>query len=726
MRVFFGGLATATFLLLSCGGSPELVAPVGFVSVPQEPPPSTITFDDVEQARLSGQMDLYEATLLELTRSEDPDTRRRAFALAGSLMRDHARLDEAAVAFQRAADEQGPLRPFLMLELAEVQDKRAEYDLSVAALETVLRESPESSASTLAALQIPITLANAGKREAAARAVASLTSVKIDELSEERFVANAEALERAGWIDLAAGIRLRLLREYPSGRFTEKTFAALNALGDQSPLLKLKFEESVEIADRLARANRYPEALALLNQTKTRFPARATNALIQYTRTRALFNSRHYTEVINAPKLKPNDPQYLASELLRGRAHWRKDRHREFLQIVNAVIKRSPASREAVEARFLLSRYYTIDARDYGRGAQLLSEVIKSWGNGDQGENLWTLGWIYTLAGRDELALQTFDHYLAAYPDADYTTNALFWSGKIHERGGKQDERNAFFQRLVDQYPYAYYSYRAREILGVPVLAPSDISNGITFPALAQSDGRLTTVQQLKGLGLNDYAAVEMKRIAGDAPSDPAFAYQLAELYVEGGQPLKAISILQRSFRNVIRHGASNVPARFWELLYPRLYWEQISTAAAQVQVDPYLLTSIIRQESGFEPGVVSSAGAVGLMQIMPGEAPGIAINAGLSGPVTRDNLFEPRTNVSLGAAEYLQKLRAMNGNRVLAIASYNAGEDAVGRWVASTSPDDVDVFIDSIPFNETRLYVKNVIRNHHEYRRIYGNGSQS
>src|SRR5688572_27694749 len=100
MRVFFSSLAAATFLVLSCGGSPELIAPVGFVSTPQEPEAPAITFADVEQARLSGRMDLYETSLLELTRSEDPDTRRRAFALSGNLMRDNARLDKAAVHFR--------------------------------------------------------------------------------------------------------------------------------------------------------------------------------------------------------------------------------------------------------------------------------------------------------------------------------------------------------------------------------------------------------------------------------------------------------------------------------------------------------------------------------------------------------------------------------------------------------------------------------------------------
>src|SRR5687768_1724573 len=134
---------------------------------------------------------------------------------------------------------------------------------------------------------------------------------------------------------------------------------------------------------------------------------------------------------------------------------------------------------------------------------------------------------------------------------------------------------------------------------------------------------------------------------------------------------------------------------------------------------DPYLLASIIRQESGFEPTTVSNAGAVGLMQIMPEEASRISTAGGL-GAITREDLFNPETNVAVGAAEYSQKLALMQNNPTLAIAAYNAGEKAVGDWMARTPLDDMDLFIESIPYAETRLYVKTVTRNRNEYRRIY------
>jgi soluble lytic murein transglycosylase len=93
---------------------------------------------------------------------------------------------------------------------------------------------------------------------------------------------------------------------------------------------------------------------------------------------------------------------------------------------------------------------------------------------------------------------------------------------------------------------------------------------------------------------------------------------------------------------------------------------------------------------------------------------------------VTRESLFDPKINIAVGAAEFVQKLAAVNGNDTLAIAAYNAGEDAVGKWIAHTPIDDIDLFVESIPYAETRLYVKSVTRNRFEYRRIYDVGSGS
>ena len=194
---------------------------------------------------------------------------------------------------------------------------------------------------------------------------------------------------------------------------------------------------------------------------------------------------------------------------------------------------------------------------------------------------------------------------------------------------------------------------------------------------------------------------------------------------MRGGEPFKANTVLQRQFRSFVRHGGTNIPQRFWQILFPLAYWDALQAEGQRRGLDPYLLASITRQESGFEPSTVSNAGAVGLMQIMPEEAARIAA-AGELGSVTREDLFDPEKNIAVGAAEYAQKLAAMNGQHTLAIASYNAGEEAVGTWLEKTAIDDLDLFIESIPYAETRLYVKTVTRNRFEYRRIYESSNSS
>ncbi|MFZ2494099.1 MAG: lytic transglycosylase domain-containing protein, partial [Thermoanaerobaculia bacterium] len=209
------------------------------------------------------------------------------------------------------------------------------------------------------------------------------------------------------------------------------------------------------------------------------------------------------------------------------------------------------------------------------------------------------------------------------------------------------------------------------------------------------------------------------KALEAAHPGNIGVAFLLADVYSRGGEPFRANGVLQRRFRTFVRHGGENVPPRFWSILFPLEYWKTIEAEAVKRGMDPYLVASIIRQESGFEPSTVSNAGAVGLMQIMPVEAEELGEAAGLTG-VTRESLFDPTTNIAVGIAEFQQKRGRMNGNPILAIAAYNAGERAVGTWLEKTPIEDVDLFIESIPFAETRLYVKTVTRNRFEYRRIY------
>jgi soluble lytic murein transglycosylase len=535
--------------------------------------------------------------------------------------------------------------------------------------------------------------------------------IGIDELTEADFVAMANALAKAGRTDLASRTRLRLLGDYTQGRYTEQTYGQL-----KSEIDALSNEEKLALAAKLSRANRYDQALELFSK----IPEAASE--MQSIRLRALFNSRNYEQVLAETKdVKLPDPALM---LVRARAAWRADQSAEMLAGLAQIEKDFPATREAAEAKVIRAKYYVTDEIDYAKSIDNLSQAIDAGNLGADGENLWNLGWTYTLWGKNDDALKTFDRYIATYPDGDWKTNSLFWSAKIFDRLGRAQERDAKAKQIVAEYPFSYYAYRAKELWPASNRQPATSNS---FPDLEAelakiNEPRLATVRALLDVDLPRAAAREMKVLAAKYADNPGVQFMLADVYVRGGEPFKANGVLQRQFRAFVRHGGANIPPRFWQILFPLPYWETIRTEAQRRGVDPYLVASIIRQESGFEPSTVSNAGAVGLMQIMPEEASRIATAASL-GAVTRESLFDPATNIAVGAAEYSQKLAAMNGNHTLAIASYNAGEDVVTSWIAKTPIDDADVFIESIPYAETRLYVKTVNRNRSEYRRIYERG---
>ncbi|HYC90475.1 MAG TPA: transglycosylase SLT domain-containing protein [Thermoanaerobaculia bacterium] len=623
------------------------------------------------------------------------DLARNALALF-----DKKEWNAAVPALTEAAAAYPEIAPFLRLRIAEAEVARGNVQSAVALLSEIIAIS-DTSAATVARLRLPVLYAQLGDRAATDSAWAQANAVAIDELTETDFVSMANALAKAGRTDLATSTRMRLLTTYTQGRYTEQTFDHV-----KGELAGLPPAERLALAAKLARADRYDQALSLL-------PADAPEA--RATRIRALFNSRHYSELLaETDGVKLGDP---ALVLTRARAAWRADSPALFLAGLDAVEKEFPASKEAIEAKILRAKYYTTDVIDYARAVDNLSKAIDA-GAGD--EHLWNLGWTYTLWGKYDEALAVYDRYIRAYPDGDWKTNSLFWSAKIHDRFGRTAERDAKAAQIVAEYPFSYYAYRAKELW--PSIRMTETKSLATFPDVdvsALNEPRLNVVRALQDVGLDRAAAREMKVLAAKYDSNPAVQFMLADVYVRGGEPFKANGVLQRRFREFVRHGGTNIPRRFWEILFPLAYWDTIRAEAEKRGHDPYMLASIIRQESGFEPATVSNAGAVGLMQIMPAEASRIGTAGGL-GEITRSDLFIPEKNIAVGAAELSQKLAATNNNLTLAIAAYNAGETAVQRWMSRTSPEEIDLFIESIPYAETRLYVKTVTRNRNEYRRIY------
>jgi soluble lytic murein transglycosylase len=214
-------------------------------------------------------------------------------------------------------------------------------------------------------------------------------------------------------------------------------------------------------------------------------------------------------------------------------------------------------------------------------------------------------------------------------------------------------------------------------------------------------------------------ATQEIRMLGAVLPATPATQHFLATLFVENQQYLEAFRLLNPLVETLSPADIRGVPQEFWITLYPRPYWQEVLGQAQDAALNPYLVLSMMRQESAFNAAAVSRAGARGLMQLMPATAQEVAKRLQLSN-ITSERLHEPRLSITLGINYFTRMLQRYQGNVILALAAYNAGPGRASRWREQWADVPMDEFIERIPLDETRLYVKFILRNLMMYERLY------
>ena len=288
--------------------------------------------------------------------------------------------------------------------------------------------------------------------------------------------------------------------------------------------------------------------------------------------------------------------------------------------------------------------------------------------------------------------------------------SARFWLGKLQRLGGDSATARATWLTLAREDSIGYYGLRARRELG---LAPLHIA-AATFPAppppVATALGRIDT---LLLAGLDTAAQAEVRAVLGRAPQldlDNLLAWSGA-LSARGFGPAAVRLGWQAALK------APN-DARVLRAIFPWPNRRAVEAEAAEFGVDPLLLVAIVRQESVFDAQALSPAGARGLAQLLPGTA---ALTArGLDVTFYPEWITVPDLNLHLGAAHLQELLQRFDGRVEVAAAAYNAGGAAVARWLSRPGATDPDEFVELIPFQETRGYVRAVLRNREVYRALY------
>jgi soluble lytic murein transglycosylase len=229
----------------------------------------------------------------------------------------------------------------------------------------------------------------------------------------------------------------------------------------------------------------------------------------------------------------------------------------------------------------------------------------------------------------------------------------------------------------------------------------------------------LTRARILLEAGLDDRALEELQAASRsvDGLSD---RLELAQLLSSAGSYRAAQRLVVDPYQETLARGPTATLEQLWWHAWPAAYLDLVEQATREPgSVAPALVLSIMREESGFLPRVVSPVGARGLLQIMETTGERLARDVGHEN-FSADDLFEPMTNIRLGSHYLAELSRRFDGRLSAAIASYNAGPVAVSGWLEERPNDDDAEWVEAIPYDQTRSYVKRVLRSLQAYTLLY------
>lgn len=612
----------------------------------------------------------------------------RLVLLARALDRRN-RLDSSRATYLRAASDLPVLRDWLLLRAAGVTPTRAR------------RDSIYDLLSTPAA------------QERVARAEASTRERHGD------IIGAANAYEQMG--DTLSALRLRLVRARGAQRlaFRRRLMSIVRTRGNTR-----EAERAVEILDDAGVRLTPSEELAVAHMAAERgLWSRAATAYSRVLRRSSLSASDRYAYGVALLRLGRNrsagrvlariqapSPLLPAASYQRARALLGSRQPRSARSVLRALIRRHPRDTIAGAALVLLADLAIDERRDADARAALRQAYSRFPTSAHAPQARFRAAVLALAAGQRRAAANELDSLLALHPSAEDGMAARYWMGRALLAIGDTVTAMARWRTVAAEYPTSYYGMLAAERLGEQAWAPPRMPD--SFAEIDDLTEAMARVDYLEKLGMDSEARAELETLADAADSSASRLLATAYLMREHGLVSRGVQLGWRAIR-----ASPSADARAYRLVYPIVHREAIILESRRRNLDPALVAAIIRQESGFNPRATSSAGARGLMQVMP--SVGRAVARSIDIPEWRtDLLYQPDINLQLG----IRHLEAFISryDAPYALAAYNAGESRLVRWLRRRGARDPELFVERIPFTETRDYVRIVLRNRAMYRALY------
>ncbi len=538
-------------------------------------------------------------------------------------------------------------------------------------------------------------------------------------------LALARANQMTGSVEEASRLYRHIFMSFPLSSEGQQAKAQLAILGASPPLT---VEERRAHADALYAGGHYSEAgdeyRALAHDTAVSDP-QSKNTLLVAAAASDLKDKRLSKAVVDSLPDTQDEAgarrMYLAMELARG-----KDDSDAQHNLVQQMQQRFPNSPWLAEALYSSGNMYLL-RKDYPQAIVYFSDLATRFpAHRYAPSSHWKAAWLnYRLGNYSDAAL-LFDKQIALYPGGKEIPAALYWRGRLYADQEHQPEMAAAYYETVSRtFEHYYYAQIARDrLLDLGQVTPADVAmltniHREEIPALTddvpQDDEHVIKARLLANAGLNEYIPAEIQAADG---SEQWGAFAEADIYASDGETFRAMRVLKKALPFYTSAPIDSIPMGYWKILFPQQYWGAIEKDAEKNGLDPYMVASLIRQESEFNPGAISGANAWGLMQLLPSVGRSMAKEEGIR-HLDESELLNPETNIRLGTRYLKQTLDRFDGQAPYAFAAYNAGDSRVTDWQSIGKYHGIDEFVESIPFTETRDYVQAILRNESIYREL-------
>jgi soluble lytic murein transglycosylase len=625
---------------------------------------------------------------------------------------------------QEALAELEPLRngpladhvEFLRAGLLREQGKASE---ALEALEAALGvEPPSELAARIYQARSEVYLSQNSLVEAYRAAKSAWESTRDKEFSAAMVVELARAFEKRS----LPGDALRLYRDawrlWPLADSSEEAYERSLYLMEATAAPRAPANLHLRRADRLRDAYRCEPALPIYDRVLAEeAPDAPIHARAERGRADCLFQRQRYREAAVAyQRVVRRQPRNLDPAIRVARSHARAGDRDRAIALLDRLARRSSET-ELARIRYLMGILLwnsdtekatrLVRAVERQRAAPGLARIAR-----------WRLAWAQLQGGDRAGAIRRLKRLTRGSKWDVEVQRARYWTA-VARLEGEPEAAEAGLRKLVDEVPLSYYGLLSAQRLGIePQLERSFIGE-------RDADPRFPRAERARWLIEGEFpeaAGAELDSWRRESRLSRSERMAAAPLLHEIGNHYRAVRLLIDGFGGSLEEGIDPEWRDAWLHAWPRVYGGSVKAATEEFAFDPALVYAVMREESTYRPAVSSPVGARGLMQIIPPTAQRIAGWLGIEDFET-DALYIPETNIRFGTYYLNHLLRRFDGSRTHAIAAYNAGPEAVSDWVARDGLQPEDAFVDSVPYGETRRYLRRVLRSYHVYRHLYAAG---